>query len=189
MKEKSKEFPWLPNQNDQSVKMHRCHPKWMRPLGSGQIWRQSTIWGGGCHTWEGEQGIPWWAQLPWPPMKCTLLEGGEGYMQLWSAFAFGLVIRDLICKGVPENVQSDHSMASTQHLCLDCWLIWRRLWTSLAPNDTGLLLLANGSGKRCKYRAIEFPQDGSMIDLRLPKMFKNQNIILVIWCAQYKSPS
>ena len=39
----------------------------------------------------------------------------------------------------------------------------------MAPNDTGLLLLANGSGKRCKYRAIEFPQDDSMIDLRLPK--------------------
>ena len=109
MKEKCKEFPRLPNQNDQSVKMHWCHPRWMRPLGSGQIWRQSTIRGGGCHTREGEQGIPWWAQLPWPPMKCTLLEGGEGYMQLWSAFAFGLVIRDLICKGVPENVQSDHS--------------------------------------------------------------------------------
>ena len=48
MKEKSKEFPWLPNQNDQSVKMHRCHPKWMPPLGSGQIWRQSTIWGEGA---------------------------------------------------------------------------------------------------------------------------------------------
>ena len=55
MKEKSKEFPWLPNQNDQSVKMHRCHPKWMRPLGSGQIWRQSTIWGGGCHTGRGSR--------------------------------------------------------------------------------------------------------------------------------------
>ena len=101
MKEKSKEFPWLPNQNDQSVKMHRCHPRWMRPLGSGQIWRQSTIWGGGCHTGETEQGIPWWALLPYPSMKCTLL-AEEGYMQLWSAFAFGLVIRDLICKGVPE---------------------------------------------------------------------------------------
>ena len=48
MKEKCKEFPRLPNQNDQSVKMHRCHPKWMRPLGSGQIWRQSTIRGDGA---------------------------------------------------------------------------------------------------------------------------------------------
>ena len=50
-------------------------------------------------------------------------------MQLWSAFEFSLVIRDLICKGVPEMYSRiDHSfeVASTKHLSRDFWLIW---WT------------------------------------------------------------
>ena len=81
-------------------------------------------------------------------------------MQLWSAFEFSLVIRDLICKGVPEMYSR----------------IIQLRWHQPSTWDTGLLLLENGSSKRSINRLTESPEKDSVIELGLPKKH------YIIWC-------